>query len=308
MKKNPANNLNLLTQLIMKPFLAGMVAVLLTLQGIAQTDSTKKDQTDTIHVGNFIIVQKNKGSRSSGDSSYNNDDHHYSFDVNLFSRGHRNRTHSNVSTNWFIFDLGFANWRDNTAYGTAAANNFLHTATGAAPFTKSDLSLVTTKSTNVNIWFFMQKLNITHHVLNLKYGLGWQMYNFRYENNISYSKDPVFLYRDTVNFSKDKLFTSYLTAPLMLNINATPDRKRGFSFSAGVSAGYRVGGHIKQKSSARGKQKIAGDFDLDPWQLSYIAELGIGPIRLYGSYSISALQQDAVKQYPYTVGLRFSNW
>jgi hypothetical protein len=292
----------------MKRFLAGMVAVLLTLQGIGQTDSTKKDQTDTIHVGNFIIVQKNKGSRSSGDSSYNdNASHHSSFDVNVFSR-HRERYHPNVSTNWFIFDLGFANWRDKTAYGTAAANNFLHTAANAAPFTKSDLSLITTKSTNVNIWFFMQKLNITHHVLNLKYGLGWQMYNFRYENNISYSKDPVFLYRDTVNFSKDKLFTSYLTVPLMLNINATPDRKRGFSFSAGFSAGYRVGGHIKQKSSARGKQKIAGDFDLDPWQLSYIAELGIGPIRLYGSYSISALQQDAVKQYPYTVGVRFSNW
>ena len=154
----------------------------------------------------------------------------------------------------------------------------------------------------------MQKLNLTHHVVNLKYGLGLEMYNFRYENNISYSKNPVYIFRDTVNFSKDKVYASYLTVPLMLNINATPDRKRGFSFSAGFSAGYRVGTHTKQKSSARGKQKLAGDFDLDPWRLAYIAELGIGPIRLYGSYSINALQQDAVVQYPYAVGIRFSNW
>jgi hypothetical protein len=290
----------------MKRFLAGMVAILLTLQGIAQTDSTKKDETDTLHVGNFIIIQKNKGN-TSGDSSHNyNDDHHYSFDLNLFDR-HRHRNHQNISTNWVIFDLGFANWRDNTAYGTPAANNFLHAGTGA-PFAKTDLSLITTKSSNVNIWFFMQKLNITHHVLNLKYGLGFEMYNFRYENNISYNKDPVYLYRDTVNFSKDKLYVGYLTVPLMLNINATPDRKRGFSFSTGFSAGYRLGDHIKQKSSERGKQKFTGDFDLDPWRLAYIAELGIGPVRLYGSYSINALQQDAVVQYPYAVGIRFSNW
>lgn len=290
----------------MKRLLAGMVALSLTLQGIAQTDSTKKDAPDTIHVGNFIIIQKNKGNNNY-DTGYNHNDRHYSFDVNLFSKRNKNRVHSNISTNWFIFDLGFANWRDNTAYGTPAVNNFLHAGTGA-PFTKSDLSLITNKSSNVNIWLFMQKLNITHHVLNLKYGLGLEMYNFRYENNISYNKNPVYLYRDTPDFSKNKLYVGYLTAPLMININATPDRKRGFSFSTGVSAGYRIGSHTKQISRERGKQKLGGDFDLDPWRFAYIAELGIGPIRLYGSYSINALQTDAVVQYPYTVGLRFSNW
>ncbi len=292
----------------MKRLLAGMVAVLLTLQGIAQTDTTKKEEPDTIHVGNFIIIQKNKG-KSSYDSSYkyNYDDHHYSLDFNIFGRRDRNRNHSNVSTNWVIFDLGFANWVDNTAYGSAAANSFLHPGTGA-PFTKSDLSLITTKSTNVNIWVFMQKLNITHHVLNLKYGAGFEMFNFRYQNNISYNKSPVYIYRDDVNFYKDKLYAGYVTVPLMLNVDATPNRKRGFSFSTGVSAGYLIGDHTKQKSSARGKQKLDGNFDLAPFRLAYIAELGIGPIRLYGSYSINALQQDAVVQYPYAVGIRFSNW
>lgn len=289
----------------MNRILLGMVAVLLALQGIAQTDTTKKDGVDTIHVGNFIIIQKNKDRNYSSDTSYNN--HNYSFDINLFRNRNRSRSyHSNISTNWFIFDLGFANWRDKTEYGSADVNSFLHG--NGTPFTKSDLKLVTVKSTNVNVWFFMQKLNITKHVLNLKYGLGLEMYNYRYDNNITYNKNPVYIWRDTVNFSKNKLYVGYLTVPLMLNVNATPQRKRGFSFSTGVSAGYRIGSHTKQKSSERGKDKLSGDFDLDPWRFSYIAELGIGPVRVYGSYSINALQQDAVVQYPYAVGIRFSNW
>jgi len=290
----------------MNRILLGMVAILLTLQGIAQTDTTaKKDQVDTIHVGNFVIIQRNKDRNYSSDTNYNN--RNYSFDINLFGNNRVRNYHSNISTNWFIFDVGFANWRDKTAYGSAEVNNFLRPGTGA-PFTKSDLKLITAKSTNVNVWIFMQKLNIAKHVLNLKYGLGLEMYNYRYDNNITYNKNPVYIFRDSVNFSKNKLYVGYLTVPFMLNINATPQKKRGFSISTGVSAGYRVGTHTKQKSSERGKDKLSGDFDLDPWRFSYIAELGIGPVRVYGSYSINALQQDAVKQYPYAVGIRFSNW
>lgn len=289
----------------MKRFLAGMVAVMLAVQGFAQTDTTKKDGVDTIHVGNFVIIQRNKDrNRDTGYNNYNNNS--YNVNINLFKRNHRTY-HSNLSTNWFIFDLGFANWNDRTAYGTPEANAFLK-ANGGADFSKSDLKLVTAKSTNVNIWFFMQKLNITKHVLNLKYGLGLEMFNFRYDNNISYHKDPLYIFRDTVSFSKNKLYAGYLTVPLMLNVNTTPGKRRGFSFSGGISAGYRVGSHTKQKSNARGKDKQSGDFDLDPWRIAYIAELGIGPVRLYGSYSVNPLQQDAVKQYPYAVGIRFSNW
>lgn len=282
---------------------------MLAMQGFAQTDSTKKeDKVDTIHVGNFIIIQRNKdrNSGSSYDSSWGNNRYN-NVNINLFRNNNR-KYHGNVSTNWFIFDLGFANWNDKTNYGTAEVNDFLKTPNGGAPFTKSDLKLVTVKSSNVNIWFFMQKLNITSHVLNLKYGLGLEMFNFRYDNNITYHKDPTYIFRDSVDFSKNKLYAGYLTVPLMLNINTTPNKHRGFSFSAGISAGYRVGSHTKQKSSERGKVKQSGDFDLDPWRIAYIAELGVGPVRLYGSYSVNPLQQDAVKQYPYAVGIRFSNW
>ena len=96
----------------------------------------------------------------------------------------------------------------------------------------------------------------------------------------------------------------------MVNINATPNKHKGFSLSAGVSAGYLVGSRNKQVSDARGKVKYKGDFDLQPFRLAAVAEIGLGPVRLYGSYSLNKLHNDATRleQYPYALGIRFSNW
>ncbi len=95
----------------------------------------------------------------------------------------------------------------------------------------------------------------------------------------------------------------------MLNFNTTPDSRRGLSFSAGVSAGYLVDSRNKQISSQRGKQKYSGDFNLEPWRLAAIGEIGLGPVRLYGSYSINRLQQAVTlfEQFHYAVCIRFSN-
>jgi hypothetical protein len=279
--------------------------VCLAVNGFSQKDSATKNQPDTIVVGKFIIIKKNKP----GSISFSDTGNRHSFVINTGNNNYRHKKPSNITTNWFIFDLGFANYNDQTNYTTANQSTYLNAAgNGGTPFTKEDFRLKTFNSSNVNIWFFMQKLNITKHVLNLKYGFGLEMYNFRYENNISYNNNPAYIYTDSVNFSKDKLFASYLTVPFMLNINTSPHSHHGFSFSTGVSAGYLVGSHTKQISEARGKQKVHGDFDLNPWRLAYVAELGIGFVHLYGSYSIDALHSEALTQYPYAVGIRFSNW
>lgn len=281
--------------------------LLFTANAFAQTDTTiVNNGPDTIKVGNFIIVKKDRQGTDSGSNGKKN----VYIDINVGSlnvTNNKERKRSNVSTNWLIFDLGFANLRDKTVYGSAEANSYLDAGSGA-PFTKSDMSIRTGKSTNANLWLFMQKVNISKHVLNLKYGLGMEMYNYRYENNISYVKSPASIIRDDVDFSKNKLYVGYATVPLMLNIDATPSKRKGFSISAGVSAGYKVGSRNKQISSERGKDKTKGDFDLEPFRLAAVTELGLGPIRVYGSYSLNRLHQTGLEQYPYAVGIRFSNW
>ncbi|MGI8950745.1 MAG: outer membrane beta-barrel protein [Chitinophagaceae bacterium] len=286
----------------MYKLILSLAVLLLAFKTYAQADTTHKNEPDTIVVGKFVIIKKNKNNVSK-DSDENRNEHAWSMNIGP----HRKHYRSNVSTNWFIFDLGFANYNDRTDYNSADAINYLHPNGGAA-FTNDDLKLKTIKSSNVNIWLFMQKLNITQHILNLKYGFGLEMYNFRYENNITYHASPAYIFRDTINFSKDKLYVGYLTVPFMINVNTTPHNNKGLSFSAGVSAGYLIGNHNKQVSAEKGKQKIRGDFDLEKWQLAYIAEIGLGPVRLYGSYSMSTLHEKGLKQYPYAVGIRFSNW
>jgi hypothetical protein len=276
----------------MKRIYLMMTALLAVGSTFAQTDSTKQ-KADTIRVGNFIIIKKEKGNSTSKE-------------VIVEKKPLKKPT--GISTNWWIVDIGFANVNDKTDYNSAAAKDYLHAAPGKPSFTKEDLKLRSSKSSNVNIWVLMQRLNMAKGYVNLKYGVGVEMFNFRYENNISYHKSPAYIFRDSVNFSKNKLYAAYATVPLMLNINTSPGRKKGLSFSAGVSAGYLIGSKNKQISAERGKEKIRGDFDLEKFRLAYVGELGIGPIRLFGSYSMRPLHEHGLEQYPYSLGIRLSNW
>jgi len=290
----------------MKSVIYTVAALMLAVSGFAQLDTSKPNEPDTIKVGNFVIIKKNKSSNTHDTSNQSNS--HVLVDIGSGGEGSYHHRHKSiVSTNWLIFDLGFANWRDKTVYGSPEADAYLH-ASACSHFTSSDLDLKNAKSSNVNIWLFMQKLNITNHVLSLKYGLGLEMYNYRYETNITYHKNPAYIFMDTINFSKNKLAADYITIPFMINISPFTHKRQGLSFSFGVSAGYLYNSRNKQVSDERGKQKIRGDFDLEPWRLAYIGEIGLGPVRVYGSYSFNTLHERGLKQYPYAVGVRFSNW
>ncbi len=290
----------------MKSVIYTVAALMLAVSGFAQLDTSKPNEPDTIKVGNFVIIKKNKSSNTHDTSNQSNT--HVLVDIGSGGEGSYHHRHKSiVSTNWLIFDLGFANWRDKTVYGSPEADAYLH-ASACSHFTSSDLDLKNAKSSNVNIWLFMQKLNITNHVLSLKYGLGLEMYNYRYETNITYHKNPAYIFMDTINFSKNKLAADYITIPFMINISPFTHKRQGLSFSFGVSAGYLYNSRNKQVSDERGKQKIRGDFDLEPWRLAYIGEIGLGPVRVYGSYSFNTLHERGLKQYPYAVGVRFSNW
>jgi hypothetical protein len=113
---------------------------------------------------------------------------------------------------------------------------------------------------------------------------------------------------DTRNYSKNKLAADYFTVPMMLNFNFTPHRKDGFGLSIGASAGYLYSSRQKTISKESGKQKEHDDFDLRPWKISWIGELQLGPIKLYGSYATQSMFKRGLNQVPYTVGIRLSNW
>jgi len=156
----------------------------------------------------------------------------------------------------------------------------------------------------------MQRMSLVKRVVNLKYGVGIELYKYFYKSDIRYIDGPnPYVERQDVDFSCNKLALDYVTVPLMLNINPNPGHKSGgLNISFGASASYLYGARNKQRSDDFGKQKFAGDFNIERWKLAYVGELGLGPVRLYGSYAIKALHQYGVDQHPYTVGIRFSSW
>jgi hypothetical protein len=212
-----------------------------------------------------------------------------------------------VSTSWFGFDIGFAGYNDQTNYSSVEAQNFLRPAS-LVPNRAGNYALRTSRVSNFNLWFFMQRLSVVKSVVNLKYGLGIESNNYFLKTGITYVDGAdVYTTDKGAIFSKNKLVANYLTVPLMVNINTNPSKvKKGFQISAGVSGGYLIGARQKQKS-ASGMDKNKTDFNFEQFKLAYVGELGLGPVKLYGSYSMTPLHKYGLNQFPYTVGIRFGN-
>jgi hypothetical protein len=268
---------------------------------LAQNEGEAEKKSDTIRVGGMIIITKKDKNKGPDDSNVNIEKN------KKWEETRRKKKNPNLSNNWFSVDLGFTNMKDETVYGAADANAILRpTANKPAPGA-ADLKLRTGKSVNVNVWVFMQKLNVIKHVLNLKYGIGLELNNYRYKSPLSFKDgSPATIILDSVNFSKNKLAVDYVTVPMMLNIN--PSGKGGFSISGGLSVGYRYSARNKQISDGRGKQREKGEFGLNPWKLAVIGDVGWSGLRFYGSYSLTNLYEKGLNMTPYSVGLRFSSW
>jgi hypothetical protein len=283
----------------MKRIFTLCIALFIVAPGFAQNDSTAaKNQGDTIHIGGMIIIRKPGNKDIVQDKEYK-------------IKNRKTDKPSNISTNWWIFDIGFSNYQDNTVYSSIAAQQY------APGSNASWLKLKNGKSRNVNVWFFMQKLNMAKHILNLKYGLGLELNNYHYKQPVRYDAnppatvDPPRIMLDNTmgrSYQKDKLAADYLTVPMMLNVNFTPRRHEGFGFSAGISAGYLYSARNKTITSDEGKKKAKDDFELEKWKLSYIAELSLGPVRFYGSVATKSMYERGLDITPYNFGFRFSNW
>ncbi|MBK6633269.1 MAG: hypothetical protein IPG38_02150 [Chitinophagaceae bacterium] len=84
----------------------------------------------------------------------------------------------------------------------------------------------------------MQRLNLIKHHVNLKYGFGVELNNYRYKSAINYNEGGLvpytantqtnapFIFRDSISFSKNKLAADYATIPVMLNFVSHPNQRK----------------------------------------------------------------------------------
>jgi len=278
----------------MKSILLVCVAACLFSTAFAQNDTTiKKETNDTIRIGGMIIIKKpgdNNNEIITGEKT-----------VRIPSR---KKTPQNLTTNWWVIDMGFSGYNDKTDYTSTEAQAF------APGGTEDWFDIKSGKSRNINIWFLMQRLNLINHVVNLKYGIGLELNNYFFDDvSIRFQKNPTLVVQDPniKDAKKNKLAADYLTVPLMINFNFTPERRNGFGFSAGVSAGYMYSARQKVKISDD-KFKVHNDFDLEDWKLSYVGEINLGLVKLYGSYAFQSMWEKGLDHTPFNAGIRFSNW
>ncbi|NQY09511.1 MAG: outer membrane beta-barrel protein [Flavobacteriales bacterium] len=199
---------------------------------------------------------------------------------------------------WAGVDLGF----------TMLMNNSFKTDFSANPYWGNDPA-------RSNVW----NLNVVEHKFNfgtpyvgLTTGLGFSFTSIAFRDNyiLNSSADSLYAIMDTVNsYSKNKLKASYLTIPLLLEFNTSPDADKSFYLAAGVVGGVRMTSKIKRNGVfADGKEfeeRDKGTYSLNPFKLDAAVRLGYGAVGVFTNYSLLPLfdVDKTVEVYPLTFGL-----
>ena len=263
-------------------------------------------QTDTLKIGSLLVIKPIEKKSMSCKEIVNSGEFK---DVKIYRKKKVETNTSQFQTNWFGFDLGLANYIDETKY---EQNKTLYNPAIGLPLSKYKMSLNNSKSTNVNIWILQQKYNFKKPGTYLKYSIGFEMFNFRYEYPINYREnEAMFIYLSNSSYEKNKLFTSYLSAPIQLGYDYKLKNNKTIGFSGGIILGYLYKATNKQISRSLGNEKYYGDFSMRDMRLAGIFEIRIDKLKFFGTASLTnMLDKMSTNQslYPYSFGLRFSKF
>jgi len=262
-------------------------------------------QNDTIKIGQLLISKPESKSNLSWEQIIKNKDLN-GLKVN-FKKSNNN--FKQLETSWFAFDIALANYLDETKY---AENKSLSDPAIGQPLSKFKMQLNNGKSTNINIWVVQQKYRLKNPAFYLKYGLGLEMFNFRYEYGINFRKnESMFIYLNDESYEKNKLFTSYLSAPVQFGYDFKLKNDKILGVSGGLVTGYLFKSYNKQINRELGKEKYKSNFSLRDMRLAGVFEIRIDKLKFFGTASLqNMLDKMNTNQslYPYSFGLRFSKF
>ena len=237
-------------------------------------------QNDTIKIGQLLISKPESKSNLSWEQIIKNKDLN-GLKVN-FKKSNNN--FKQLETSWFAFDLALVNYLDETKY---AENKSLSNPAIGQPLSKSKMQLNNGKSTNFNIWVVQQKYRLKNPAFYLKYGIGLEMFNFRYEYGINFRKnESMFIYLNDESYEKNKLFTSYLSAPVQFGYDFKLKNNKILGISGGLVTGYLFKSYNKQINRELGKEKYKSNFSLRDMRLAGVFEIRIDKLKFFGTASL----------------------
>ena len=187
-----------------------------------------------------------------------------------------------IDTKWNSYQLGYTNALNSRGKLEPDANY-------------ADMAMDAGKSINVNWQIVTQAMNIYKENIRLVYGIGIDINNYRFNENIDLDV-PSMLGAPTSrlvtnpsnnNYKRNKLVTQYLTMPLLLNLKLSPQNNDDYVYiSGGANFGYLIGSHQKQvwKDNGRKKNKKEDNFNLEQFRLGYEVQFGYKDVVLFGKY------------------------
>jgi len=246
------------------------------------TDNKKKTQIDVEKIEDFDSRWENK--------SKNNKD---------YQRGKVNRR-KKLDGHWAGFEFG--------------GNQLLVTGTSYANYPEGTPKFLETspeKSFEFNFNFAEYSFGFGSYV-GIVTGLGLNFNDYKFKNRYTIVKDetgvvqPVALAQ--TNFRLSKLSTTYLTAPLMLEIQIPGNHGQDRMFIAGgLIGGLKLGDHTKTRVGDE-KLKDKGDHGISPLRWGYTARVGFENMGVYATYYNTELFETGKgpSTTPITIGLTFT--
>ncbi|MDQ3072957.1 MAG: PorT family protein, partial [Bacteroidota bacterium] len=175
------------------------------------------------------------------------------------------------------------------------------------------------RSIHVNLQVIDQGINLVKHHFYLTTGLGFDFYNFHFENDITLlpTESLIIAQPSSVEFKKNKLASSYVSVPLLFHLETNPfDKDKSFHLAFGGYGNMLLKSWTKQVAErttefkGETKQRISGDYNMNVFNYGLSGQIGFGGINFYANCSLTPLFENGVDPAfrPITFGVTFGRF
>lgn len=147
---------------------------------------------------------------------------------------------------------------------------------------------------NLNVWEKNIKLYKNYVALTTGAGLEFNRYFFDNNSTLQGLNDTVSANVSGLDFSKNCLKASYVTVPLLLELNSNKVAKKSFHLAAGIVGAYNLTTKLKQVYELNNKEyknKVKSDFNLNPFKIAATVRLGYGRFNVFATYGLTPFFQ-----------------
>jgi hypothetical protein len=260
-------------------------------RGVTILESLEEGQS-RINFDKFETPDREPVEESYGEFEYYRDQD----DDKEYRQAHRR---SQFKGHWSGFEIGLNNYM-------TSDNSF------SLPDEIDYMTLHSSKSMNFNLNFSQMSIGFTRH-FGLVTGLGirWNNYRFDGNNNIQKGDGGVIEILDPGDvLKKSKLSTTYLSLPLMLEMQIPADYHR-LNIAVGAIGAVKLCSESKMIYENGDKVTSDSDFSLNMLRYGATARIGFENFQIYGTYFMSPLFKEGkspagIDLHPFEVGIAFT--